>query len=195
MRRSRTRGTTDEELMAAARCGDERAFTRLVERWRLALCRLCTRMTGDAHRGEELAQEAFTRLFAARATYRPKARFSTYLWRIAVNLCHDERRRVARRKEEPMSQGTFDVAPSAIAAGGEPIDHVLVAEERAALVRSALERLPESHRAVVVLRHYEGLKFREIADVLDIPEGTVKSRMAQSLTQLTRHLGPLMEKG
>ncbi len=194
MRPRGMRATTDEELMAAAQRGDEGAFTRLVERWRVAVWRLCTRMTGDAHRGEELAQEAFARLFGARATYRSRARFSTYLWRIAVNLCHDERRRVERRKEEPVSPAAFDAAPSATGAGSEPIDRVMVAEEQAALVRSALARLPESHRAMVVLRHYEGLKFREIAEVLDIPEGTVKSRMAHSLTELARHLKPLMEK-
>ena len=191
MRRSRLPAKTDEELMASVQLDDdERAFARLVERWRAAVWRLCTRMTGDAHRGEDLAQETFARLFAARATYQAKARFSTYLWRIALNLCRDEHRRVERRKEELLDANACESAPSAVAAMPDPADRLLVDRERASLVRDALARLPETHRTVVMLRHYEGLKFREIADVLNIPEGTVKSRMAQGLTQLSRHLKP-----
>src|SRR5213594_597338 len=91
---------TDEETMWRVKMEDDhRAFAQLVERWEEPIRRLCARMTGDTHRGEDLKQEAFTRLYQKRQSYEPIGRFSTYLWRIALNVCHDELRRVNRRKE------------------------------------------------------------------------------------------------
>ena len=71
---------------------DHRAFAQLVARWEQPIRRLCARLTGDWERGEDLKQETFVRLFAKRKDYQPTGRFSTYLWRIALNLCHDELR-------------------------------------------------------------------------------------------------------
>ena len=182
-----------ETLMTSVQLDDdERAFTRLVERWRQAVWRLCTRMTGDAHRGDDLAQETFARVYEARATYRPTARFSTYLWRIALNMCHDERRRVERRGEESLDESERECAHDGTFALPASAERRLLEMERAGMVREALSHLPETHRTVVVLRHYEHLKFREIAEVMGIPEGTLKSRMAQALDRLSRDLGPLI---
>src|SRR4029077_10289033 len=91
---------TDEEAMARVRShDDEREFARLMKRWEEPVRRLCTRMTGDAHRGEDLKQDAFLRLFEKRKHYEPTARFSTFLWRIALNICYDELRRRERRRQ------------------------------------------------------------------------------------------------
>src|SRR5688500_13188957 len=81
---------------------DNKAFAQLVERWEEPIRRLCTRMLGDVHKGEDLKQEAFARLFAKRKHYQPTARFSTFLWRIALNACYDELRRVKRRAESSL---------------------------------------------------------------------------------------------
>lgn len=179
---------SDEEAMRLVRVGgDHAAFTRLVSRWERPIRRLCVRMTGDEHRGEDLAQEAFARVFANRHRYADGKRFSTWLWRIALNLCHEAGRRAAVRSEQSVSliaewddeQGPHERA---------------VDSERAAIVRQALGRLPETHRAVVVLREYENLKFREIAEVLSVPEGTVKWRMAEALNQLGRELKPVLRE-
>jgi RNA polymerase sigma-70 factor (ECF subfamily) len=151
-------------------------------------------MTGDPHRAEDLTQTAFTRVFARRANWEPTGRFSTFLWRIALNLCHDEMRRINRRGE--CSFEALDEAGGASEAfvADEPLpDAQAEARERGELVRGALFQLAPQYREVVVLRHYEGLKFREIAEVLDIPEGTVKSRMAEALAQLNRFLKSLNE--
>jgi RNA polymerase sigma-70 factor (ECF subfamily) len=151
------------------------------------------RMLGDAHRGEDLAQEAFARLYAKRADYQPAARFSTYLWRVALNLCYDELRRLKRRPETSLDarsldgDETFSILDAHVAVEASP-DSEMVSSEQAEIVRAALQKLPEHYRTVVVLRHYEDLKFREIAEVLDIPEGTVKSRMAEGLQQLSEIL-------
>lgn len=186
----------DEQAMWRVReDGEPAAFARLVERWQRPVRNLCTRLTGDAHRGEDLAQDAFARLFARRASYEPTAKFSTFLWRIALNLCYDELRRTRRRGEQPLPAGTDDAdgsdrpEPADDAAGP---DGRAVEAERAAAVRGALLELSEPYRVVVVLRHYEGLKFREIGEVLGIPEGTVKSRMAEALTQLQQRLRPIV---
>src|SRR5262245_1012799 len=91
---------TDEEAMWQVKVHDDhRAFAQLVDRWEEPIRRLCTRMLGDEHRGEDLKQETFTKLFDKRKLYEPTGRFSTYLWRIALNVCHDELRRRKRRQE------------------------------------------------------------------------------------------------
>lgn len=180
-----------EEVKASA---SESSFAHLVARWEGPIQRLCHRMVGDLHRAEDLTQEVFQRLFARRASYEVRARFSTYLWQIALNLCRDELRRRGRSREvvgwDPAGEGEGDPpgveGPLGLAAPGP--DFQLAREEEARSVRWALGCLPVLQREVLVLRHYEGLKFREIAEVLGIPEGTVKSRMAEGLTRMGRLL-------
>jgi RNA polymerase sigma-70 factor (ECF subfamily) len=182
---------SDEQAMWRVQTGDdERAFAQLVRRWEGPIRRLCARMLGDTHRGEDVAQEAFARVFARRKDYQPSARFSTWLWRIALNLCYDELRRRKRRGEESLDDAgaaLLEEVAGSIESMPAP-DEALAAREEGEQVRRAMQRLPEVYRGVLVLRHYEGLKFREIADVLDLPEGTVKSRMAEGLAQLARWL-------
>lgn len=173
-------------MMRVRRSGDERAFAQLVGRWETPIQRLCARMTGDAHLAEELAQEAFTRVYLSRDRYVPRARFSTYVWRIALNLCRDEGRRKARRETHGWEDQMLPTATP-------PADETMVSQEASGIVRDAVTALSDPYREVVVLRHYEGMKFREIGEVLGIPEGTVKSRMAEALTQLSRRLQPLTE--
>ena len=182
---------SDEQTMWRVKMHDDpHAFARLVFRWEKPIQRLCARMTGDSHRAEDLTQMAFARVFARRANWEPAGRFSTFLWRIALNLCYDDLRQTQRRGECPLD--TLDAESSA---GGEhfvadePSPHAQAdAHERGELVRDALLQLPPLYREIVVLRHYEGLKFHEIAEVLEIPEGTAKSRMAEALSQLHRLL-------
>jgi RNA polymerase sigma-70 factor, ECF subfamily len=187
---------SDEQLMWRVQVHDDcGAFAKLVERWERPIWRLCARLTGDPHRAEDLKQDAFTRLFARRRDFRPPAKLSTWLWRIAVNLCHDEHRRVQRRSEAPLEmadEGVATAGPELNARDDAP-DAALAAREEGELVREAVMRLSEPYRTVVVLRHYEGLKLREIAAVLEVPEGTVNSRMAEALTRLARLLAPQLE--
>ena len=185
---------SDEQIMWRVRSNDDpEAFAQLVNKWQGSIQRLCVRMLGDAHRGEDLAQEAFARLYAKRADYQPAARFSTYLWRVALNLCYDELRRLKRRPETSLdidqsdSDESFSILDAHASVEITP-DSEIQNREQAEIVREALQKLPEHYRSVVVLRHYEDLKFREIAEVLDIPEGTVKSRMAEGLQQLSEIL-------
>jgi RNA polymerase sigma-70 factor (ECF subfamily) len=172
---------------------DAQAFAELVSRWQGPIQGLCTRMLGNRHRGEDLAQETFARLYARRHSYEPTGKFSTFLWRIALNICYDELRKIKRRREFSLDGLDTDDGHGSLEfeADDPGPDARLVENERAEAVRQALLQLPEPYRVVVVLRHYEGLKFREIGDVVGIPEGTVKSRMSEALSQLGRLLNPL----
>jgi len=182
----------DEQLMWRVKLDDDAsAFARLVQRWQKPIERLCFRMTGDVHRAEDLTQTAFTRVFTRRAEWEPTGKFSTFLWRVALNLCHDDLRRQRRRGEfslDALIELNSAEAEEGFVAGEPTPDAQVESQERSELVRRALAELPAHYREVVVLRHYEGLKFREIGDVLGIPEGTVKSRMAEALGQLNRLL-------
>ena len=108
-----------------------------------------------------------------------------------MNVCYDELRRTRRRGEVPLESDEEEglAIPSAVASEPSP-DRQAAAEEEADLVRHALLQLPEIYRTVLVLRHYESLKLAKIAEVLEIPEGTVNSRMAEGLARLTRILEP-----
>src|SRR2546421_6938519 len=124
---------TDEQAMWRARSGaDLHAFGLLVERWRKRIYNLCLRMTGSAHTADDLTQEVFVRIFDRRRAYDPAQRFSSWLWRIALNLCYDELRRIQRRHET-----SLDAGESGAGGGGHlevidpstPHDHLQAREE------------------------------------------------------------------
>lgn len=189
---------TDEQLMWRVQTRDDSAaFATLVGRWQEPIRRLATRLTGDPNRAEDLAQEVFSKLFARRHSYATVRKFSTWLWRVAVNHCYNDLRRLRSRPEgflefvpdDPTTPDPFETLP-----GGHPApDEQLAGRETADAVRRAVLALPEGHRSIVVLRHYEGLKLREIAEVLDLPEGTVKTRLTEALAKLARLLNRSLE--
>ena len=183
---------SDEQTMwRVQQHGDAAAFGELVRRWQEPIQRLCTRMTGDLHRGEDLAQEAFLRVFTRRQDYQPRGKFSTWLWQMALNLCRDDAR---YQRRHPVTSWETTAPETDDAAATEPESHQASPDtdvarlEQAEIVRKALQQLDEPFRAVVILRHYEGLKFAEIAEILGIPEGTVKSRLSEALSRLAPHL-------
>ena len=151
--------TADEQLMWRVQMADDpEAFAELMRRWRGPVQNLAARMIGDTHRSEDVAQETFLRIYAHRRTYRAEAKFSTFLWRVALNLCHDELRKVKRRGEWSTDSVEFaDVLTEMQAttpAGGELVE----AQERAEEVRDALQRLAEPYRAVVVPSPFRGVE-------------------------------------
>jgi RNA polymerase sigma-70 factor (ECF subfamily) len=187
---------TDEQLMWRVQTRDDAAaFAELVGRWQEPLQRLCARVVGDAHLAEDLTQEIFAKLYARRHAYEPARKFSTWVWRVALNHCYNDCRRTRHRHEtrlEPQpgrEDASFDDFPADHPCPREAV----VATETADAVRAAVSELPENYRCIVILRHYEGLKFREIAEVLDLPEGTVKTRMTEALNDLARRLRGQLE--
>jgi RNA polymerase sigma-70 factor (ECF subfamily) len=175
-------GTRDHELetadpgvgwMLRYQRGDERAFDLLVERYAPRLFALLTRFLGPAETREDLVQEVFLRVIRARAAYRPEARFTTWLYRIAFNLCvneHERRRPGASLEEhegllQPGVQDEHEPAPGA----------ALEREDLVASVRAAIAALPARQRMAVVLAKYEGLPYDEVGRVLAVSEKAVKS--------------------
>src|ERR1051325_117055 len=113
-------GITDEQAMWRVQTeADERAFAALVCRWERPIQRLCTRIIGDAHCAEDLAQETFARVFARRKEYQPTGKFSTWLWRIALNLSYDELRRRQRRDEWSLEDAREQITVLEISAASE----------------------------------------------------------------------------
>jgi RNA polymerase sigma-70 factor, ECF subfamily len=186
---------TDEQAMWRIQTAeDHSAFVHLLERWEQPILRLCVRMTGNLQQGEDIKQEAFARIFVRRKEYRQGSKFSTLLWRIALNLCYDELRKRRRHGEFSLEERD-DAGYASEQASEEPSpDLLLASQEERDLVRCALLRIPESQCAVLVLRYCEGLKLREIAEILEIPETTASSRIAVGLARLTRLLEPQFDE-
>ena len=186
-------GMSDEQAMWRVQMHDDsQAFAQLLTRWEGPIKRLCIRMLHDEHKAEDMTQEAFARVYSRRKDFQHGSKFSTFIWRVATNLCLDELRRLKRRREFTTVAHTVDSSETEIwedLPSSAPSPHDSAASsEQAELVRRAVAQLPEHYKSVVVLRHYEDLKFREIADVLNVPEGTVKSRMAEALALLGQAL-------
>ena len=179
---------SDRELMVAFQEGDPEAFARIYDRHARMLLNFFYKMCYDRALAEDLTQETFLRLIRHRERYRPQATFRTYLFTVARNLLIDRHR---SRKAAPKSVS----ADRRISEDGATVGDLLEAQERdsvevlaereaGAEVRTALEKLPDAQREVFVLAVDRGLKYREIAEVLGVPEGTVKSRMNAATTRL-----------
>jgi RNA polymerase sigma-70 factor (ECF subfamily) len=168
------------ELIRRWQRGDPAAFEELVRAWEGPIGRFLYRMTRSVETARDLVQETFARLHSARHSYRDQGHFSTWLYRIALNLARDEARRNRRR---------FEPLPDVEMAGNEPLaDDGAERNETAAIVSAALADLPPTLREVVLLRHYEGFRFEAMARVLGVPASTLKSRFAVAIGQLTERL-------
>jgi RNA polymerase sigma-70 factor (ECF subfamily) len=176
----------EEALIRRIQSGDDAAFDRLVELCSGRVYSLAFRMMGNADDAQDVAQEVFVRVYQAIPRFRCDATFSTWLYRIVVNACHDE---AARRKRRPQTMS--DAAPDdespdmldTLVADGEPEDLYLRHERQQALQQALLE-LPENFRAVVILHDVQGLSYDEMAEVLHTGLGTIKSRLNRARNML-----------
>ncbi len=178
--------STDHGLLAATCAGDEAAFAELVRRYRNQIINYVYRMTNDYELAVDLTQETFLRVYRAADRYHSSYAFSTYIYRIATNLAISELRSRKRRRLVSLT-GFFQERER----GGEPTeldpadvrplqDTTLVADERCAAVTRAIASLPEKYRAPIVLRDIEERSYEEIAGILELSEGTVKSRISRA---------------
>lgn len=183
----------DEALMQAlSDGGDTRALDLLMERWRRPLQTFLIRYTGNETDARELAQESFVRVFLRRGDYRPGARFSTWLFQIAINLARDLARKKNRRKTDFWADQTVVEAQGLAGNGDTPVEAVRREEERQA-VRAALAALPEESRALIVLSEYEERSHAEIAELLGVTAKAVETRLARVRGRLRVMLRPWIE--
>lgn len=177
----------DERLVEEFRLGRSAAFDELVERHQGRVFAIALRMTGHREDALDVMQEVFLSMLRALPKFRAEARVSTWIHRVTVNASLDLLRRRTRRPAESLDD-RHDV-PVDIAG---PHDQAIAAD-RAAQIRAAVLQLPAEQRAVIVLHDLEDLDYREVAVALDIPLGTVKSRIHRARLELARHLGHLRE--
>ena len=183
----------DTELMLRARKGDEEAFEKLVLRYQKPLVNFFYRLVWDRQKAEDFAQEVFIKIFLARKSYSYRAKFTTYLFRIARNLWIDYLRASGRRPKPLSLDGTGggeDGEPlyGAITADSERPSDAEEERESLRIVKSAIDSLPEEQKLVFILSENQGLKYSEVAEVMAIPIGTVKSRMYAAMEALRRKL-------
>ena len=186
---------SDEDLMSQVAGDDSRAFAELVRRFQGRVTNLICRVLNDRECGDDLAQEVFVRVFAHRRNYRHGCKFSTWLFTIAANLAKNEiRRRVRRRNWFSLDALQEMVKDSAIqlADPTERRETTLEREQLQEAVGRAIATVPEKYRVALVLRDIEGLAYEEIAQVLGIPGGTVRSRINRARGMLKRKLQPLL---
>lgn len=176
----------DALLMLAFCAGDGSAFDALFRRWSAPLLRYLARMLRDAAAAEELVQEVFLRVHGARERYRPEARFSTWLYRIATNLALNELRRPRRREAHASID---EPGAPALAAEAPAPEAVLDARRMAARVEHELAQLPERQRAALCLSAVEGLSYAEVAASLETSEKSVKALVHRARCALAESIG------
>lgn len=186
---------SDEQLVALTVKGDVSAFNEIVDRWESRLYNFVYRYIGDAEEAKDITQESFVRAYSHLEGFRGQSKFSSWLYQIALNLCRSKLRRQQARPTVSIDDREEDNPLWALPDERAAPDEQTFEKERAVAVREALAQLPEAQRTVIILKEYNGLKFREIAEILDTPESTVKSRLYHGLENLARALGHLQAGG
>lgn len=180
--------STDEELVARSLSGDPDSFNQLILRWERPIYALAYRTIGREDEARDVCQETFLRAFRALPRFRGQAKFSSWLYRITLNLCRDWMR---KQRRAPVVQPPEDVDLFDMAAAAEPsesIEDLVARRDLSRLVELAMAKLPEEQRTAIVLKEYHGLTFQEIADLVGCPLSTVKTRLYQGLAVLRREL-------
>jgi RNA polymerase sigma-70 factor (ECF subfamily) len=180
-------GTSDELLVERAVAGDTEAFGEIVRRWERRIYALAYGILGREDEARDAAQETFVAAFRNLPNFRGEAKVSSWLHRIAVNQCVTRQRRAKVRGEISFEAEQEDGRAQFASAHGSPAS-ATEAGQRAEAVRRAVAALPQELREVVVLKEFEDLTFQEIADALDVPLSTVKSRLYTALKQLRMRL-------
>jgi RNA polymerase sigma-70 factor (ECF subfamily) len=181
---------TDDELVRAFQRGEREAFDELVRRWERPIRGAAFRLVGSEDEARDVTQEAFLKAYRSLGGFKGEAKFSSWLYQIALNLCRDRMRRRKGRTFVSL-EGEATAHEDGRAAGPTALE-LVVARDTARAVSAAVAELPDEQREVVILKEYEGLTFAEVAEVLGVPSSTVKTRMYRALTTLRSRL---LERG
>jgi RNA polymerase sigma-70 factor, ECF subfamily len=190
----RKQAATDEELVRRSRQDDQDAFAALVDRYQDKIYNLAYRMTGNREEAEDVAQETFLHTYRALDTFRLEERFSPWIYKIASNLCLDRLRKQRHpvvSLDEPV--GPDGDMPQQVADWSNSPDRVYETTEIREDTQEAISSLPPKYKMVVVLRHVQDLSYDEIANILGIPQGTVKTRLFRAREILRRKLSQLYD--
>lgn len=188
----------DVQLMLRAKAGDEGAFTELVAAYQDRIVGIFCHLLGNQEAAEDLAQEVFLRIYRSRDKYEPKAKFSTWLFRIANNLASNSRRNKGRRREvtlNPQDSGPLGMRPEEqllMEKSGMMPSRQIGLKETQAVVRQALETLNERQQMAVLLHKFEGMSYADIGAAMKLSEAAVKSLLSRARenlrVQLEKHI-------
>jgi len=185
--------TTDEELIARFQNGDNYAFDLLVKRYKDPLMNFIFRFVGEKNEAEDIVQETFLRLFKNKHYYKEIAKFSTWIYTIAGNLAKTELRKRKRRKLFSIShymatEKDYDIPDNTTSP--ESDTNTIVTDK---IIQNAIDRLSPKFKQVIILRDIQEFSYEEIAEIVNIPLGTVKSRVNRARLKLQEDLKELME--
>jgi RNA polymerase sigma-70 factor (ECF subfamily) len=175
---------TDEQLIARFQKGDEQAYSELVNRYRDRLMNFVFQYLGDMELAEDIVQDTMLKLYQKKHYYKEIAKFSTWIYTIAKNLAYTELRRKKRRKVTLLSQMTSDGKNYDLPSNQPEIGQEIQNEFVHNLIQAAIQELPDHFRTIIILRDIEELSYEEISSILDVPLGTVKSRINRARLQL-----------
>ncbi len=187
--------TSDVDLMLDVKAGDEASFDLLLRRYRTPLVNFLCRMVHDRATAEDLAQEAFLRVYRARNKYSPSAKFTTWLFRIATNLALNSIRDNRHRQMETSIDAPIDeedARPRELPSREMRIDEHMMDRDRCDFIRRAIASLPEKQRVAVLLHKYEEMDYGEIAKILECSESALKSLLFRAYETLRVQLAPLI---
>ncbi len=190
-------GDPDADLMMKVRGGDEKSFAMLVTRYQDRVLGLAYRYLGERGSAEDLAQEAFLRVYKARERYEPRAKFSTWLYRIVVNLCLNEIR--WRKGRQTMSLAVATETSSNLNLDmaeqdrPEPVQ-LLEEEELSIRIREIIAELPENQRIAILLNKFEGQSYQEVAEAMDTTVTAVKSLLTRARVRIKERLTPYLRE-
>ena len=185
----------DQELVERVQRGDKQAFGLLVEKYRRKLGRLLSRFIRDPAEVEDVVQEAFIKAYRALPNFRGESAFYTWLYRIGINTAKNYLVAMGRR---PQTQNEIEVEDAENFEDGEELRVIetpeteLMTKEIAKTVHESIEALPEDLRTAIVLREIEGLSYEEIAEIMNCPIGTVRSRIFRARESIAEKLRPLL---
>ena len=190
-----TQDDSDQQLVERVQAGDKSAFDLLVRKYQHRVLKLVSRFVSDAAEAEDVAQEAFLKAYRALASFRGDSAFYTWLYRIAINTAKNalvsNRRRPVDFDLDLQDPEQYD--RHARLKEGDTPEGVLLTEEIRSVVEKAMEQLPEDLRTAIVLRELEGLSYEEIAEAMDCPVGTVRSRIFRAREAIEKKLKPLLD--
>jgi RNA polymerase sigma-70 factor (ECF subfamily) len=190
-----TQDDSDQQLVRRVQDGDQTAFNLLVLKYQHRVLKLVSRFVNDAAEAEDVAQEAFLKAYRALPSFRGDSAFYTWLYRIAINTAKNT---LVSNRRRPVDfnldlQDPEQYERHARLKEGDTPEGVLLTEEIRRTVEQAMEQLPEDLRTAIVLRELEGLSYEEIAEAMDCPVGTVRSRIFRAREAIDRKLKPLLD--
>ena len=178
---------TDEELISRFQNGDERAYVELVNRYKDRLLNFVFQFLGDIEQAEDVVQDTMLRLYEKKHYYKEIAKFSTWLYTIARNLANTELRKKKRKKTTYLSQLSKE-RQFEIPAIQDDVDQSIQNEFINDRIQSAISNLPEHFKVVIILRDIQELSYEEISNIVEVPLGTIKSRINRARIQLQAEL-------